>query len=438
MRARYPDSEGFVERDGVKVAYEVFGAGEPALVFAPTDPCPLPGLEGPGAVPGQDARVVTIDPRGNGRSDRPESTAAYADTEFVADTIAVMDAAGVDRAVLVGICTSAWTTLLAAALHPDRVLGVVSIATWAPFLTPPSAVRAVYDFDEAWTPTRAGPRTTGTTGCGLARLRRVLLRRAAARAALDQAAGGLVGWAMETSAETTAVRRRAALLVQPRGDRGDPGPGELPGAGHPRRGRPLPAGGQRQRAGRRVAGRRAADAGRRRAPPAGREPVVVNRAIRDFADRFRPAPAASSGRRTWTRPLNRPRRVLYLSSPIGLGHARRDLAIADELRKLGPASRWTGWPSTRSPSCCGGAEQIHPASAFLASESGHIESEAASTTCTPSRRCGPWTRSWSPTSWSSPSWSRTSSTTCGSATRPGTSTTSCTRTPSSSARRSPG
>ena len=48
------------------------------------------------------SRVVTIDPRGNGRSDRPQSAAAYADTEFVADTIAVMDAVGVDRAVLVG------------------------------------------------------------------------------------------------------------------------------------------------------------------------------------------------------------------------------------------------------------------------------------------------------------------------------------------------
>jgi hypothetical protein len=33
MRARYPDVEGFVERGGVKVGYEVFGAGEPALVF---------------------------------------------------------------------------------------------------------------------------------------------------------------------------------------------------------------------------------------------------------------------------------------------------------------------------------------------------------------------------------------------------------------------
>ena len=125
MRARYPDSEGFVERDGVKVAYEVFGSGLARM-----------------------SRVVTIDPRGNGRSDRPQSSAASADTEYVADTVAVMDAAGVDRAVLVGLCSSAWTALLTAALHPDRVLGVVSIATWAPFLTPPSAVRAVYHFNE--------------------------------------------------------------------------------------------------------------------------------------------------------------------------------------------------------------------------------------------------------------------------------------------------
>ena len=37
MRARYPDVEGFIERDGVKVGYEVFGEGEPAVVFVPID-----------------------------------------------------------------------------------------------------------------------------------------------------------------------------------------------------------------------------------------------------------------------------------------------------------------------------------------------------------------------------------------------------------------
>src|ERR1700731_3676416 len=103
MRARYPDAEGFIERDGVKVGYEVFGAGEPAVVFTPIDgivhsrcwKAQVPYLA-------RSFKVVTIDPRGNGRSDRPQTEAAYADTEWVADTIAVMDATGVDRAVLGG------------------------------------------------------------------------------------------------------------------------------------------------------------------------------------------------------------------------------------------------------------------------------------------------------------------------------------------------
>ena len=43
-----------------------------------------------------------------------------------------------------------------------------------------------------------------------------------------------------------------------------------------------------------------------------------------------------SGSITWTRSLARRRRALYISSPIGLGHAMRDAAIADELRKLQP------------------------------------------------------------------------------------------------------
>jgi hypothetical protein len=33
MRARYPDTEGFIERGGVKVGYEAFGAGEPAILL---------------------------------------------------------------------------------------------------------------------------------------------------------------------------------------------------------------------------------------------------------------------------------------------------------------------------------------------------------------------------------------------------------------------
>ena len=82
--------------------------------------------------------------------------------------------------------------------------------------------------------------------------------------------------------------------------------------------------------------------------------------------------------KTWTRALSRRRRALYVSSPIGLGHARRDVAIAKELRKLHPDLEidWLAQhPVTAVLEAEG--ERIHPASALLANESGHIESESA-------------------------------------------------------------
>jgi pimeloyl-ACP methyl ester carboxylesterase len=67
--------------------------------------------------------------------------------------------------------------------------------------------------------------------------------------------------------------------------------------------------------------------------PLARDPVTVNLLLHDFAKRLHPPAAA---RRTWPRCSRRPRRVLYLSSPIGLGHARRDVAIAAALRERQP------------------------------------------------------------------------------------------------------
>jgi predicted glycosyltransferase len=72
------------------------------------------------------------------------------------------------------------------------------------------------------------------------------------------------------------------------------------------------------------------------------------------------------------------KRVLYISSPIGLGHARRDVAIARELRQLveGVEIDWLAQdPVTRVLEREG--ERVHPASRWLANESGHFESESA-------------------------------------------------------------
>jgi predicted glycosyltransferase len=82
--------------------------------------------------------------------------------------------------------------------------------------------------------------------------------------------------------------------------------------------------------------------------------------------------------RRWTRSLGRRRRALYISSPIGLGHTQRDVAIADALRRLHPDLEidWLAQsPVTTVLEARG--EHIHPLSAALASESGHITSEAS-------------------------------------------------------------
>ncbi len=106
--------------------------------------------------------------------------------------------------------------------------------------------------------------------------------------------------------------------------------------------------------------------------PQSRDPVKVNLILRDFVEPHR-APTSA-----WTRAMARSPRALYISSPIGLGHAQRDVAIANELRKLRPELEidWLAQdPVTRVLEAEG--ERIHPASAELVSESAHIESESA-------------------------------------------------------------
>ena len=143
MRAREPDRTGYVDRDGVRIAYESFGEGDTTILFPPVDPI-VHSQMWKAQVPylSRHYRVVTVDPRGNGRSDRPTEPAAYDDLEFVGDAIAVMDELGIERAVLASVCYSAWLALLTASLHPERVQGVVAIAPYVLDGSPPMASRA--------------------------------------------------------------------------------------------------------------------------------------------------------------------------------------------------------------------------------------------------------------------------------------------------------
>ena len=134
-RARYPDETGFIERDGVRVFWERYGEGTPTILLMPTWSVvhsrhwklQIPYLA-------RHYRVLTFDGRGNGRSDRPSIPAAYADTEFVDDAAAVLDATGTERAVVVGLSMGAGYGIRLAIARPERVLGLICFGAAVPVM----------------------------------------------------------------------------------------------------------------------------------------------------------------------------------------------------------------------------------------------------------------------------------------------------------------
>ncbi len=377
-RARYPDEEGFVERDGVRIFYEVYGDAPTTFLLFPPSPishsrvwkAQVPYLS-------RHFRVVVLDPRGNGRSDRPRDAAAYSWWEYVADGRAVLEASGAQEALVGGLCDGGGWALMLAATDPAAVLGVAAIAPFVPRLTPSHPNYRLYpsdvplDTDEGW------------AKCNVHYWRRdyqsflefffaqQIPEPHSTKQIEDCVRWGLEGgaeslvladeeapppWSTEAEAQDLCSRVRCPVLVI-HGDLDNCQTREraaavaeltggtlvtLEGAGH---------------------------------LPQARHPVKVNGLMREFGESVVPPKPKV---KTWTRALSRRRRALYVSSPIGLGHARRDVAIAQELRKLHPDLEidWLAQhPVTAVLEAEG--ERIHPASALLANESGHIESESA-------------------------------------------------------------
>ena len=148
MRARYPDADGIVVRDGVEIRYERYGEGWPPIMLLPTWSL-VHSRHWKMQVPylARHFTVVCFDGRGSGGSGRPASASAYSDAAFASDALAVMDSAGIGSAVLVSVSRGALWALRLCAEHPDRVLGAVFIAPTA-LLMPPLAERRVQRFDE--------------------------------------------------------------------------------------------------------------------------------------------------------------------------------------------------------------------------------------------------------------------------------------------------
>ncbi len=150
-RARYPDKEGYVERDGVRIFYEVYGDGEPTVVLLPTWSIvhsrhwkmQIPYLA-------RHFRVLTFDGRGNGKADRPVEPEAYHEREFAADAIAVMNATDTEQAVIVGFSMGGQRGLVLAAEYPERIAGAAFIGPSFPGGGEPLHERWEYEFDEEY------------------------------------------------------------------------------------------------------------------------------------------------------------------------------------------------------------------------------------------------------------------------------------------------
>jgi pimeloyl-ACP methyl ester carboxylesterase len=211
-RARYPDTEGYVDRDGVRVFYEVYGETGPTVLFVPPWSIvhsrawrmQIPFLA-------RTCRVVVFDPRGNGSSDRPTTPDAYAETGFAGDALAVLDATGTDRAFVVTLSIGAQRTLLLAADNPSRIRGAVFIAPTLP-LVPGHPTRDfnfddVLRTDEGWAKYNAAYWQRDYPG-----FVEFFMSQCVTEAHSTKLVEDTVGWGLETDANTLIASNRGADL----------------------------------------------------------------------------------------------------------------------------------------------------------------------------------------------------------------------------------
>jgi pimeloyl-ACP methyl ester carboxylesterase/predicted glycosyltransferase len=372
-RALSPQESGFADSSGVGVGYEVFGQGEETVLFLPPWSIThsrfwklqVPSLS-------HHFRVVTYDARGNGRSDRPEHADQYGSRNGAADALAVLEATGTPRAVLVAHCAAAGTALLLATQHADNVAGVVFMSPALP-LTPALPERTGHDFEaelpayEGWAKANRHYWAQDFRGYLEFFFGECFPEPHSTKQLEDS-----VGWGLNGDPETLALtlnapdlsldeihrllgELRCPLLVT-QGDEDHLIP--------PDRGAAFAA----------ATGAELVEWEGVGHCPNARHPVAFNLMLREFCERAWQRPAR---RPPFRRALARPKRALYVSSPIGLGHAWRDVAIVQELRKLHPDLQvdWLAQdPVTRVLEQCG--ERIHPMSPRLANESRHMTAES--------------------------------------------------------------
>lgn len=390
MRPVEPTTTGTTHRAGADLAYEVYERDAPTVLLTPTWEL-IDSRMWKAQIPylSRHFRVVVYDAAGTGRSSRPTDPARYTQMHRLADAVAVLDATGTSSAAAVGFSAGGTLGLLLAAFHPDRTDAVVSLAgghprnpapegrhepPWDPDGDAPPEEwskfnrtwwdRDFRDFVEWFIPTiNSDLHSTKMVDDAIAWA--LEIGPDAAWNAINEC------WDLDLDDWYERLSRceTPTLLIHGDADTNT----RYEGSVYLERLMPHA----------RLHTVQGADH-----PVLARYPVMFNHLVHGFLNEVwglgprRPAVPTTDATTddlaasAYAAPASGRRRVLYLSSPIGLGHARRDVAIAEELRAAHPdvVIDWLAEdPVTQVLAAAG--ERIHPASRLLANESALIESE---------------------------------------------------------------
>jgi pimeloyl-ACP methyl ester carboxylesterase len=279
-------------------------------------------------------RCIAWDPRGNGKSDRPTDPNQYGNGHYVADALAMMDATDTKSAILVGFSLSGPVCTILASYHPDRVQAAIVIGTNTK-LVPGYDCRSPESFESTVkNPTGWGKFNRTYWKENFPDFAKFFSEQIFLEPHSTKQIEDAISWSGETDGEILTAEMDSTftgnyeleaehyrrikcpmLVVHGRKDAQQPAAkservAELTGAEL-------------------VIFEQAAHA------PHARYPAQFNTLMRDFLAKhlgtWKPEEAPQPRGR---RGLKAGKRALYLSSPIGLGHARRDLAITRELRAL--------------------------------------------------------------------------------------------------------
>jgi pimeloyl-ACP methyl ester carboxylesterase len=117
-----------IERDGVKIHYEIHGDG-PSLILTHGYSSTSAMWQGQIAALSKHHKLILWDMRGHGQSDYPENPAAYSEALTVGDIAALLDTAGADKAIVGGLSLGGYMSLAFYRAHPERVSALLIIDT---------------------------------------------------------------------------------------------------------------------------------------------------------------------------------------------------------------------------------------------------------------------------------------------------------------------